>query len=201
MGLGACDLLHPRLMYSGVFRYHWSQRSAMDHLLLHARYERFEIPEPGEIEGRLPEDYYAVRFYSRESFGDSLGNRSFVRHTIERMLERRDVVLLDSPFAVDDHANVEWMKAAGNGSRYNNRLVRAEEWMVPRNNLDVQSRIIARSHCFVGHLWRPVLSRRLLRETLDRLPRAVQGRHGFALQYCHDAVPRARRAAGPVDAG
>ena len=122
----------------------------MDHLLLHARYERFEMPEPGEIEARLPEDYYAVRFYSRESFGDSSGNRSFVRQTIERMLEKRDVVLLDSPFAVDDHTNVEWMKAAGNGSRYNNRLVRAEEWMVPRNNLDVQSRIIARSHCFVG---------------------------------------------------
>ena len=201
LGLGACDLLHPRLMYSGVFRYHWSQRSAMDHLLLHARYERFEMPEPGEIEARLPEDYYAVRFYSRKSFGDSEGNRSFVRHTIERMLEKRDVVLLDSPFAVDDHTNVEWMKAAGNGSRYNNRLVRAEEWMVPRNNLDVQSRIIARSTLLRGHLWRPVLSRRLLRKTLDRLPRAAQGRHGFALQYCHDAVPRARRAADPADAG
>jgi hypothetical protein len=150
LGFGPCDLLHPRLMYSGVFRYHWSQRSAMDHLLLHARYERFQTPEPGEIEARLPEDYYAVRFYSRESFGDNEGNRHFVRQTIERMLERRDVVLLDSPFAVDDHTNVEWMKAAGNGSRYNNRLVRAEDWMVPRNNLDVQSRIIARSHCFVG---------------------------------------------------
>ena len=34
LGLGAGDLMHPRLMYSGVFRYHWSQRSAMDHLLL-----------------------------------------------------------------------------------------------------------------------------------------------------------------------
>ena len=145
LGFGTCDLLHPRLMYSGVLRYHWSQRSSMDHLLLHARYERMEIPEPGEIEAQLPSDYYAVRFYSRKSFGDNEGNRIFVRHIIERMLESRDVVLLDSPFAVDDHANVEWMKAAGNGSRYNNRLVRAEEWMVPRNNLDVQSRIIARS--------------------------------------------------------
>ena len=86
-----------------------------------------------------------------------------MRHTIERMLEKRDVVLLDSPFAVDDHSNVEWMKAAGNGSRYNNRLVRAEEWMVPRNNLDVQSRIIARSTLLRWHLWRAFLSRRLLR--------------------------------------
>jgi len=149
-GLGSCDLLHPRLMYSGVYRYHWSQRSAMDHLLLHARYERMAMPEPGEIEARLPEDYYAVRFYSRESFENSDANRVFVRQMIERMLEKRDVVLLDSPFAVDDHTNVEWMRAAGNGSRYNNRLVRAEGWMSPRNNLDVQSRIIARSHCFVG---------------------------------------------------
>ena len=66
------------------------------------------------------------------------------------MLERRDVVLLDCPFALDDHENVEWMRVAGNGSRYNNRLVRADAWMEPRNNLDVQSRIIARSHCFVG---------------------------------------------------
>lgn len=24
--LGGCELLHPRLMYSGVLRYHWSQR-------------------------------------------------------------------------------------------------------------------------------------------------------------------------------
>lgn len=150
LGFGPCDLLHPELMYSGVLRYHWSQRSSMDHLLLHARYERMAMPEPGEIEAELPSDYYAVRFYSRESFADDESNRRFVRELIERLLERRDVVLLDSPFALDDHANVEWMRAAGNGSRYNNRLVRAEGWMTPRNNLDVQSRIIARAHCFVG---------------------------------------------------
>lgn len=150
LGLGVCELLHPRLMYSGVLRYHWSQRSSMDHLLLHARYERMAMPKPGEIEAKLPKDYYAVRFYSRESFADSDFNRRFVRQLIERMLERRDVVLLDSPFALDDHANVEWMRAAGNGSRHNNRLIRADAWMTPRDNLDVQSRIVARSHCFVG---------------------------------------------------
>jgi hypothetical protein len=148
--LGACDLLHPRLMYSGLLRYHWSQRSSMDHLLLHARYEQMSLPDPGELEAQLPSDYYAVRFYSRESFADDEANRRFVRELIERMLERRDVVLLDSPFALDDHSNVEWMRAAGTGSRYNNRLVQADAWMTPRNNLDVQSRIIARSHGFVG---------------------------------------------------
>jgi len=150
LGLGSCDLLHPRLMYSGVLRYHWSQRSSIDHLLLHARYDRMRMPEPTELEAQLPHDYYAVRFYSRESFVDNEANRLFVRKLIERMLERRDVVLLDSHFALDDHENVEWVRAAGNGGRYNNRLVRAGAWMVPQNNLDVQSRIIARSHSFVG---------------------------------------------------
>lgn len=148
--LGRCEILHPRLMYSGVLRYHWSQRSAMDHLLLHARYERLAMPKPGEVEARLPDNYYAVRFYARESFEDSETNRRFVRRSIERMLERRDVVLLDSPFAMDDHTNVQWMQAAGNGDRYNNRLIRADDWMTPRDNLDVQTRIISRSHCFVG---------------------------------------------------
>jgi hypothetical protein len=150
LGLGTCDLLHPRLMYSGALRYHWSQRSSIDHLLLHARYDRMKMPAPTELEAQLPADYYAVRFYSRDSFVDNEANRLFVRELIERMLERRDVVLLDCPFALDDHDNVEWMRAAGNGSRYNNRLVRADAWMEPRNNLDVQSRIIARSRCFVG---------------------------------------------------
>ena len=150
LGLGRCDLLHPRLMYSGVFRYHWSQRSSMDHLLLHTRYKRMAMPEPGEIEAHLPADYYAVRFYSRESFENTEENRRFVRRIIERMLKRRDVVLLDSPFAIDDHASVEWLNAAANCNHYNNRLIRADTWMTPRNNLDVQSRIIARSHSFVG---------------------------------------------------
>lgn len=73
-----------------------------------------------------------------------------MRQLIERMLERRDVVLLDSPFALADHANVEWMLAVGNGNRYNNRLVRADAWMTPHNNLHVQSRIIARSSAPYG---------------------------------------------------
>ena len=78
------------------------------------------------------------------------------------MLERRDVVLLDSPFAVDDHTNVEWMQAAGNGSRYNNRLVRADAWMTPRNNLDVQTRDYRAVARLRGDLWGLILPRPVL---------------------------------------
>ena len=150
LNLGEVEVLHPRLMYSGIFRYHWSQRSATDHVLLHARYEPMPVPAPGEIEAKLPEDFYAVRFYARESFEDSDGNQAFVRSVIERLMERSNVVLLDTPFTVDDHENVGWMREKGEGNRLGNRLVQASEWMVPSNNLDVQTRIIARSRGFVG---------------------------------------------------
>jgi hypothetical protein len=150
LGLGKVEVLHPRLMYSGIYRYHWSQRSAMDHLLLHAIYEPIPRPEPGELEARLPEDFYAVRFYARESFDDSAGHQDFVRGVIERLLERASVVLLDTPFTVDDHGNVDWMRERAEANRHGNRLVQAAEWMTPATNLEVQTRIVARSRGFVG---------------------------------------------------
>ena len=198
LGFDTCDLLHPQLMYSGVLRYHWSQRSSMDHLLLHARFQRMKIPDPTDLEAQLPTNYYAVRFYSRDSFIDNEANRLFVRGLIERMLERRDVVLLDCPFALDDHENVEWMRVAGNGSRYNNRLVRADAWMEPRNNLDVQSRIIARSHCFVGTYGGLSYLARLWKAFYRLSP---EGRcDGRACEYGADGVPRSSRALHPAHA-
>ena len=148
--LGDYDLLHPRLMFSGILHLQWSGRTSFDHLRHHTRYEPLPLPQRGEIEMRLPDDYYAVRFYARESFTDSSSNRQFVRNLIEKLLGRSDVVLLDTGFCIDDHDEIAWMEAATNGYGYNNRLIKAADWMTPRNNLEVQSRIIARSRCFAG---------------------------------------------------
>ncbi len=148
--IGDYDLLHPELMFNGLFRYQWSQQSSFDHLRHHTRYAPFPLPEAGEVEMRLPGDYYAVRFYARESFIDKPSNRLFVRNLIEKLLEHSDVVLLDTPFCIDNHHEIGWRERATNGDGYNNRLICAGEWMTPRNNLEVQSRIIARSRCFTG---------------------------------------------------
>lgn len=150
LGLGDVDVLHPHLMYSGVYRYHWSQRNAMDHLLLHALFEPMDRPEPGPIESQLPDDFFAVRFYARKSFADTGAQREFVRRVIERLLDRASVVLLDTPFTVDDHGNVDWMREQLAGNRHGHRLIQAADWMTPSDNLDVQTRIIARSRAFVG---------------------------------------------------
>lgn len=148
--LGEVDVIHPEIMYSGLLRYHWSQRSSMDHLLLHAIYKPFTMPEPGDLEAKLPDDFYAVRFYARESFDDSTANRDFVRRTIENLLKRANVVLLDTPFTVDDHGNVAWLREKQSDDAGGNRVYLAADWMVPSNNLDVQTRIVARSRGFVG---------------------------------------------------
>jgi hypothetical protein len=148
--LGDYHLLHPELMFGGLLYMHWSGRSPMEHLRHHARYLPLVQPEPGEIEMRLPNSYYAVCFPARPWFGDTIEHRQFVRDLIERLLERSDVVLLDPSIGDGISGKIGWDKAVSNGRFLNNRLIRAADWLTGRNSLDVQSRIIARSRCFIG---------------------------------------------------
>jgi len=148
--LGDYDLLHPQLMFGALFYFHWTGRTSPDYLRRHACYLPLPLPQPGEIEARLPEAYYAIRFSCSDRFPDSRANRQFVRQTIDKLLERGDVVLLDSPFADPDRDDITWMQAASNGQLHDNRLIHTSGWMTARNNLDVQSRILARSRCFAG---------------------------------------------------
>ncbi len=147
--LGEVDLLHPSLMYGGVYRYHWSGLSSLDHLFMHARYHPFTLPEPGPIEAQLPEDYFAVRFYARDSFHDTPENRAFIERVIACLRRRSNVVVLDSPFDLDEHRDTTGASPAPNG-RNANRIISVAHLMEPANNLEVQSRIIARSRGFVG---------------------------------------------------
>jgi hypothetical protein len=148
--IGKYDLLHPQLMFNGLFYFHWTGRTSSDYLRHHARYLPLARPDPGEIEMRLPETYYVVRFSSQPSFADTSEHRQFARDQIERLLEREDVVLLDGALANGDASEIGWKQAASNGQLHDNRLIQAADWMTPRNMLSVQSRIIANSRCFVG---------------------------------------------------
>lgn len=149
LGLGEVELLHPSLMYNGVYRYHWSGLSSLDHLFMHARYKPLKQPAPGPIEAQLPEDYFAVRFYARDSFRDNEENRRFISQIIERLCERSNVVVLDSPFTLDDHRDTTAAEPACNG-RNANRVISVAHLMEPANNLEIQTRVIARSRGFIG---------------------------------------------------
>ena len=149
LDLGDYDVLHPKLM-AGLFHLYWSGRSSLEHLRHHARYLPLTHPEPGEIETRLPENYYAVCFPSRPWFGDTNEHRQFVRDLVERLLERSDVVLLEPSVACGGAETIGWEDTVSNRRFPTNRLTRAGDWMAARSSLDVQSRIIAKSRCFIG---------------------------------------------------
>jgi hypothetical protein len=106
------------------------------------RYAAYERLHPPEIAGLdLPDDFVAVRFYSRLSFPDTADNRRFGADVVRTLASRTDVVLLDSPVRVDEHRDLS-LRAAGVES--------VAHLMTPDTNLAVQSAVIARAKAFVG---------------------------------------------------
>ena len=55
----------------------------------------------------FPAEYVAARFYFSECFPDTPANRAFVASTIDGISRQMPVVLLNTPFAVDDHRDVD----------------------------------------------------------------------------------------------
>jgi hypothetical protein len=126
--------LHPSLMYN-LFYHLWSARLPLHVLLDHTRYQRLPAPADGPAIPGLPKEYVSVRFYFRPSFPDVSGNRAFVARLLARLVRTTDVVVLNPRLRVDDHEDYE-VAASG-------RLHHVDDVMMPRNNLDVQTRIIA----------------------------------------------------------
>jgi hypothetical protein len=89
----------------------------------------------------LPSEYVAVRFYSRLSFPDTEENRAFVAQVIGCLSARTNVVLLDSPVSVDEHHDLDPRRRD---------VTMVDHLMEPRNNLAVQSAVIAGARAFVG---------------------------------------------------
>jgi hypothetical protein len=97
-----------------------------------------DVPVPPD----LPASYVAARFYFSECFPDTPANRAFVASTVNTISQHTPVVLLNTPFAVDDHSDFD---ASGG------RVIRiGERYMAPEQNLAVQTAVIARASAFVG---------------------------------------------------
>jgi hypothetical protein len=138
---GAPLPLHPSLMFDAS----WSMLKSGRLLRPQAacfRYERFEAPDSSGLAGVLPEDYVAARFYFNAGFPDTPENREFVRQTLRSLAEQGPVVLLDPAMRFDDHSDAESMDLPG--------VIRLEEFMTPRNNLEIQTIAISRARAFVG---------------------------------------------------
>ena len=74
-------------------------------------------------------------------FPDTPANRAFVASTIDGISRQSPVVLLNTPFAVDDHHDFELTGG---------RVCTISAHMTPERNLAVQTAVIARARAFVG---------------------------------------------------
>lgn len=138
-GLGRPGLLHPGMMYRLLMPF-WKDLASIARVEKYAACARLE-PVDDPILRDLPARYVAARFYFSECFPDTPRNREFVASTIDSISRQTPVVLLNTPFAVDDHRDVEFR---------GDRVFAMGARMPPTRNLAVQTAVIARAQAFVG---------------------------------------------------
>jgi hypothetical protein len=100
-GLQQAELLHPGMMYR-LLNPFWKEVATVARVDAYTDHARMTAPA-ADILADLPDEYVAVRFYFSECFPDTPSNRSFVAATLDTLSHHLPVVLLDAPFAVDDH--------------------------------------------------------------------------------------------------
>ena len=140
-GLERPSLLHPGLMYR-LFVPFWRQKATVSRVQAYTEYEPVRAPVVAALAGRLPERYVAVRFYFNASFPDTPANRTFVESTVGNLAATTHVVLLNTPFHVDDHRDF-----TADGSA---RVHTVADLMTPDTNLELQTAVIAGATAFVG---------------------------------------------------
>jgi hypothetical protein len=141
LGSKQVDLLHPMYMYRLFYPY-WKSQMSLSLVETFASFERLPALDTSDVAGELPDDFTAVRFYFNESFPDTEENKLFVTRLLQTLTEAGDVVLLNPDLHIDDH----WEMPLGR----NPRLHSIDRLMTPRNNLEIQTKVISRARAFVG---------------------------------------------------
>ena len=162
VGTSDFDVLHPGLMYRLMTLY-WSGQRAMGFVDAHLRFQTMTPPPEMIDPALLPKEYVAVKFYAARSLPDTPDIRDHLRAIVEGLSERLPVVLLDTGLVLeDDHADytfAAWpadLSAVARGAKVDARsakaarVLSARSWMTPRNNLGVQTQIVAGAKAFVG---------------------------------------------------
>jgi hypothetical protein len=131
-------MLHPSTMYE-LFNPFWWMHTDDSWVMRYVRYHRLD---PGAAPSDLPsEPYTAVKFYFNDCFPATEANRAFVRCTIERLAAQGPVVSLTTGLQLDDHGGYD---AGALGVRPFPADVS------PRENLALQTAIVARATALVG---------------------------------------------------
>lgn len=138
-GLERFRTLHPSLMYRLFERFMLGHRTA-DFLRRRTAYRLIDPPDVALPP--LPSDYIAVKLYTAASLPDTPAMRRTLQSLVLSLAERWPVVMLDTGLALDDHDDYTFERAS--------RIISIREALRPRDNLAVQSAVIAGSRAFVG---------------------------------------------------
>jgi hypothetical protein len=141
LGAKQVELLHPMYMYRLFYPY-WKSQMSISLVDTFASFGRLPALDTHDLAGELPRDFTAVRFYFNESFPDTEENKLFVTRLLQTLTEAGDVVLLNPDLHIDDH----WEMTIGK----NPRIHSVDHLMTPRNNLEIQTKVISRARAFVG---------------------------------------------------
>lgn len=137
-------MLHPAWMYTRLAPF-WTLYRGLTWLNPQLRFATLPAPAlPDHV--TLPEDFVAVRFYSRSTFpGRSKQINAFMAATLHTIQQDLDVVVLDTELSLDDHMDLT-LEATGP------RLHHLSEYVTlrPENTLSVMSAVVTRARGFVG---------------------------------------------------
>lgn len=134
------EVLHPALMYR-LLRPYWWRHAPAAWVSRHARYAPFSTPEPLAVHGLRPGGYVAVKFYSNDCLAPAAETRIWVNRLVHLLAEREPVVSLSSDLIIDDHRDAAPLASS---------IVTLNGRVTPRDNLDVQTAVVAHARAFVG---------------------------------------------------
>ncbi len=132
-------MLHPSTMY-GLFNPFWWGHTSDSWVHRYARYRRLDADRSVAF-AQPSAPYTAVKFYFNDCFPATDGNRAFVRQALQRLLARGPVVSLTTGLQLDDHGGCD-------ANALGVRPLPSD--VSPRDNLSLQTTIVAGASAFVG---------------------------------------------------
>jgi hypothetical protein len=138
-GLGRARVLHPALMFR-LFARFWLGRRAPDFLWRHTTHAMLEVAPPSGF--ALPDRYVAMKCYTGRALPDVPEVRGALRRVVAAVAAHTPVVLLETRFAPDEHADHALADVPG--------VQCLAAPLEPSTNLGLQTRIIAGAERFIG---------------------------------------------------
>lgn len=139
LGLRRYHWLHPSLMYRTLAPW-WDGQQGLSWISQRLRFAPLPVPHP-PLELPLPSRYVAVRFYARYTWPMRDELKVWVANLVDQIASHIPVVVLRSPFHVDDHQD---FPVAGPN------ILDLAPYVTVQTSLAVQSAVLAKADAFVG---------------------------------------------------